>query len=163
MILSYFWYYSVTSQWLHGGFHEFMISSIQFCSRSFFRWLWPSKSCLKPVKCQNSTTLSFYSTGTTQSHMAIRRNYYLSTPPFVTWLRRKALSVFQCFTKFSRKKLFCLLIEVCFSQGILDWVNEHDLFFLFSCLALHVCNGTLPHGPLAPVCVFLFWGIPPPF
>lgn len=132
-------------------------------SSSLYTSFWcprPSKSCLKPVECQNSTTLSSHSTGTTQSHMVIRRKLlYLNIPPFVTWLWKKGLSVFQCFTKFSRKKFFCLLAEVCFSQGTLDWVNEHNLVFLFSCLALHVCNRTLPHGPLAPVCVFLFWGI----
>ena len=160
MILSYFWYYSVASQWLHGDFHKFATSSVQFCSRSSFWCPRPSKSCLKPVECQNSTTLSSHSTGTTQSHMVIRRKLlYLNIPPFVTWLWRKGLSVFQCFTKFSRKKLFCLLDEVYFSQGILDWVNEHNLVFLFSCLALHICNRMLPHGPLVPVCVFLFWGI----
>ena len=125
-----------------------MTSSIQFCSRSSFWCPRPSKSCLKPVECQNSTTLSSHSTGTTQSHMVIRRKLlYLNIPPLVTWLWKKGLSVFQRFTKFSRKKLFCLLDEVCFSQGILDWVNEHNLVFLFSCLALHSCNRTLPHEP----------------
>lgn len=94
-----------------------------FCQSSWECWLFSSIfPGWKPVKCQNSTPLSFHSTGTTQPHTVIRRKLlFLSVLPFVTWLWKKALSVFQLFTKSSRKQLFCLLIEALFFTRYFGW------------------------------------------